>query len=67
MNGPELKPCPLCGGRADYLGTSQVRGAWATWGFDALGYTVVCTECGCTVPSGMSVEEVALRWNRRDG
>lgn len=61
----ELKPCPLCGSDAKYEQTSQVRGPWSYAGLNAMGITVICTRCGCTIPSGMYQEDVTKRWNRR--
>ena len=61
----DLLPCPLCGGEAEYVATSQIRDPWYTWGLDAIGCTVQCAECGCTIPSGMSMKVVADAWNRR--
>ena len=61
----ELKPCPLCGGDAEYRRTSQVKWPWDRVGCDAIGITVVCTRCGCTIPSDIVQERVAEHWNRR--
>ena len=62
---PWLDVCPLCGGEAAYQEVGQVRGPWWPAGMDALGVTVVCRECGCTIPSFMDEERAAERWNLR--
>ena len=61
----ELKPCPLCGGDAVYVYTPMVRAPWSDVGLDTMGITVVCGQCGCTIPSNMVQESVAEKWNRR--
>lgn len=63
----ELRPCPLCGGEAEWVTTQGVRPPWSMVCLDALGTSVQCRECGCTVPSGMDLGEVRDRWNRRPG
>ena len=51
----------------DALQAFCVRSPWSMACLDALGTSVQCRECGCTVPSGMDLEEVRERWNRRPG
>lgn len=65
MEGIRLLPCPLCDGNARFEDTSSIRGPWSSWGMSALGYTVICCSCGCTIPSCMSKERAAEVWNRR--
>ena len=61
----ELKPCPLCGSEAEYRNVNGTRHPWSLVQLDACGITVVCTKCGCTIPSDMSQERVTELWNRR--
>ena len=61
----ELPPCPFCGGDAEWVTTQGIRDPWSMVCLDALGTSVQCRECGCTVPSGVDLEEVRDRWNRR--
>lgn len=52
----ELKPCPFCGGRAEFGGNVHT------------GYFVECLTCGTTDPLpnlNFSMEEVAAAWNTR--
>ena len=63
----ELKPCPLCGSaNVKMHTTSQVRSCWSRIGWDAIGYTVECMDCGCTIPSDIGKNYAAATWNRRD-
>ena len=51
----DLKPCPFCGGRADWWETES----------DTHRFQIVCVECFCGTDECVS-EEVALkRWNTR--
>lgn len=61
----KLERCPFCGGAAEWVTTQGVRAPWSMVCLDALGTSVQCRKCGCTVPSGMDLEEVRDRWNRR--
>ena len=61
----DLLPCPLCGGDAEYMHVTGVRAPWSRVQADALAVTVVCTECGCTIPSSMSEGRATESWNRR--
>lgn len=61
----ELKPCPLCGGHAVWVSTPGVRWPWSEVQLDVMGFTAVCNECGCTIPSMMCPEDVPKVWNRR--
>lgn len=52
----ELKPCPFCGGEAEFGGN------------DRTGYFVECLTCGTNDPLPnlvYSMEEVAAAWNTR--
>jgi Lar family restriction alleviation protein len=53
----ELKPCPFCGGEAEFerLGTRRQS------------CIVVCTECGCHHESSDENEHNGSSWNRRVG
>ena len=61
----DLKPCPFCGGEAEYRYVSGIRHPWSGVQADALAITVNCIRCGATIPSGMSQERVTDAWNRR--
>jgi Lar family restriction alleviation protein len=61
----ELRPCPFCGGEAEYRHVSGIRHPWSGVQADALAITVNCIRCGATIPSGMSQERVTAAWNRR--
>lgn len=51
----DLKPCPFCGGRADWWETES----------DTHRFQIVCVECCCGTDECVT-EEVALkRWNTR--
>ena len=59
----ELKPCPFCGGEADYTDNYNGNGT---------GHCVYCTDCGCgtailtgaTPPEEMKAR-VYANWNKR--
>lgn len=70
-NNTDLKPCPFCGGPADYY-ESLVCGGWNenyTTGF------VKCTRCGAQIKAQLREEyyglpsktkgEICAIWNRR--
>ncbi len=68
----ELKPCPFCGGKAEYKRTAiKTNGAWC----DAVN--VRCTVCDARTgrvlydakkhPNGEEYEAVKDAWNRRVG
>ena len=61
----KLKKCPFCGGRPEYRVTNYVGAPWSNVGLDALGTTIVCTDCGCTIPSKMATDDAEVAWNRR--
>ena len=65
MTVTELKPCPLCGGEAEYLHVSGIRHPWSGVQADALAMTVHCTRCGCTIPSDINQGRITELWNRR--
>ena len=51
----ELKPCPFCGGNADY---------WVDkWG-DGL-HVIECRDCGCCKRSNIGMDGVEQIWNTR--
>lgn len=52
-----LKPCPFCGGEAEFesLGTRRQS------------CIVVCTDCGCRHESSDENENNGRSWNRRIG
>lgn len=64
-DAPDLLPCPLCGGEAEWVTTQGIRDPWSMVCLDTLGTSVQCGECGCTIPSGMDLEDVRDRWNGR--
>lgn len=43
----ELKPCPFCGGKADFKTKSNLSRHWEV-GFD---FTIKCSECDIEIPS----------------
>ena len=61
----ELLPCPLCGADAEWVTTHGIRSPWSMVRLDALGTSVQCMECGCTIPAKMSLDEARDAWNRR--
>lgn len=61
----ELKPCPFCGGKAEFRHVSGIRHPWSGVQANALAVTINCTRCGATLPSSMSQERVTAAWNRR--
>lgn len=61
----ELKPCPLCGHDAAYQQVPQVRSPWSHAGCNSYAYTVVCTFCGCTIPSYLDRRKARDVWNAR--
>ena len=61
----DLKPCPLCGNDAAYMQVAQVRHPWSGFGADSFAHTVVCTFCGCTIPSYIDRRTAAEVWNAR--
>lgn len=50
----ELKPCPFCGGAAEYERLGTARNACI----------IACTECGCRLETG-EVWSCGHRWNAR--
>lgn len=58
----ELKPCPFCGGKADYVYNSEAVE-------DAMGrkwaYTVVCGRCVTSSGLCFSKEQALKAWNKR--
>ena len=61
----ELRPCPFCGGEAEYRHVGGIRHPWSDVQLGALAITVNCTRCGATIPSGTVQSTVADAWNRR--
>lgn len=61
----KLKKCPLCGGIALYQPTTQIKAPWKPEGLDAMGVSVVCQTCGCTIPSELDADKAAGVWNKR--
>jgi Lar family restriction alleviation protein len=62
----KLRPCPFCGGEAEYRHVGGVRHPWSGVQLNALAITVNCTSCGATIPSDMYKERVTAAWNRRE-
>lgn len=52
MSEIKLKPCPFCGGKAEYM-----RGDRYKW--------VHCTSCLATTGNYYTVKDAAQAWNRR--
>lgn len=48
----ELKPCPFCGGKAEY-------------GLTMAGEEVYCTACYANMPRTTTADEAISRWNAR--
>lgn len=53
----ELKPCPFCGGEAEYRAAKYVRTAFK--------HSVVCLECFASIPPKDSKHEAINAWNTR--
>ena len=51
----KLKPCPFCGGEAEFERTGTPRQSCI----------VTCTECGCRLESGETGELSGISWNTR--
>lgn len=60
-----LKPCPFCGGEAEFMYVSGLRHPWSGVQADALAVTVCCVRCGGTIPSKLSTKSAIDAWNRR--
>ena len=59
----ELKPCPFCGGEAEFLYHSRIKRP-VIYDFFRCG----CKECGLRYPKFFRVEREAIEaWNRREG
>jgi Lar family restriction alleviation protein len=56
MTMEELKPCPYCGGKAEYDNCDNGTGQW-----------IECDDCGAMlkVPYSTSYERLFSMWNRR--
>lgn len=63
----ELKPCPFCGGKANYYCEEL---DWADWGYiSATKYYntyVECEECGAGTASFDTEQQAIDAWNRRE-
>ena len=53
----ELKPCPFCGGKAEYRAAKYVRTAFR--------HSVVCLDCFASIPPKDSEQEAIEAWNTR--
>ena len=60
-----LLDCPFCGGQPEYRTTSYIGAPWGHVGLDAMGTTIVCKHCGCTIPSKTATEDAEKAWNTR--
>jgi hypothetical protein len=60
----DLKPCPFCGGEAEY--GSHQRGSPGAWENET-DHWVFCTSEGCCVHMGMyeSTHQATAAWNTR--
>lgn len=65
MDELKLARCPFCGGRPEYRTTNYVGAPWGHVGLDAMGTTIVCKHCGCTIPSRTATEDAEKAWNTR--
>ena len=50
-----IKPCPFCGGEAEYESTQQKYG---------IVHSVYCAECGAEI-ARLNSQETIEAWNRR--
>ena len=60
----ELKPCPFCGGEADwYIETKDALVQMG--GFASVNNTVECDSCGITTPIYADKSKAIKAWNTR--
>lgn len=52
----ELKPCPFCGSKP--FRTPRSNG-------DSLGFGIICANCGCESPKGITDKKAREWWNKR--
>ena len=63
-NAPKLKPCPFCGGQAEYY--KQWPGGVGASGMEDPEYLIECVICRATNRYPYATKEHAAdRWNRR--
>ena len=54
----ELKPCPFCGGKADFEEIERC--------YSDISWTVMCTQCGASIGvHSVDKIDVVETWNRR--
>jgi len=56
QNIQTLKPCPFCGGEAEFVRTGTSRRSCI----------ITCTECGCTLETNENGEFCGSQWNNRE-
>jgi Lar family restriction alleviation protein len=59
MKETELKPCPFCGGEAEYKTFTTGRILKFT------AHYIACSVCGCQTNVQFTNKEAATKWNRR--
>ena len=60
-----LMPCPLCGGKAQFIEIEPHTHTYATFMPDCTGEAFIeCTKCSCSIAAN-SVQEAVDMWNRR--
>ena len=65
MQEIELKPCPFCGGQAEYEEVHTDNGAVEIYYKEYHGYIIECNCCNAYIVSTIGKEDVIQRWNRR--
>ena len=65
MKESELKPCPFCGGKAEYDEIHTDNGGAEVYYREYHVYTVMCSCCRAAISSYLDEEDVKRSWNRR--
>ena len=63
----ELKPCPFCGSKPEYIEHHEDNGMPEVYYKEYSYYYVRCLNCGCQILSSLNGEKAIEIWNRRIG